>query len=81
MDQRFWTQIIISRLVIIRRSAGEPCFTHPLVGHQMLSLATRDLIANLGRRLLLVKIQLAHRTHAVFVVINGLGFCRTIGAS
>ncbi|MGY3023494.1 ribosomal-protein-alanine acetyltransferase [Pseudomonas lurida] len=81
MDQRFGAHVIVSRFMIIRRSTGHPGLSHAFVGHQVLALAGRDLIANFRRRCFLVKIQLAHRAHAVFGVINGFGLRSTVGTS
>ena len=81
MDQGFGAHIIIRGLMIRRRSPSHPGLAHPFVGHQVLALSTGDLIADFRRRLLLVKLQLSHRAHAIFVVIYRLGLRSAVRTS
>ncbi len=81
MNQRFRAHVIVGRLMVGNRGASHPRLTHAFIGHQLLAFPLWDLITDLRAGFVFVEIQLMHRTHAVFVIIDGLRLYRIVRAS
>jgi hypothetical protein len=60
---------------------GRLGLAHPFVAHPVFALDKRQFIADLRRRLLIVKVQLAHRAHAILIVINRFRLCSAVWTS
>ncbi|MOA59494.1 hypothetical protein D3C78_1841260 [compost metagenome] len=81
-DQGFRAQVVLGRLMVTGRgSSGQARFTSALARQQSLALLFRQFVTDSGAGFFSVEIQLTHRAHAVFVVIDGFRLHRIVRTS
>ncbi|MNW09511.1 hypothetical protein D3C71_2065210 [compost metagenome] len=80
-DQGFRAHVVVGRLMVAGRGTRQACFTSAAAWHQLFALVFRQFVTDPGAGFFGVEIQLTHRAHAVFVVVDGFRLHRIVRTS